>query len=375
MRRIKGFLLILMLFAAVLTNCLAQAAETAGAPLLNGDELFTARDRKQTADTAGAVRLIPESGRDTVIAGEGIYLLGGTYRGTTIVIDAGDDAKVQLVLDGLKITNSDSPAVYVKSADKVFLTTAGSPSSFQVTGAYTPDGSTHLDSVIFSRSDIALNGTGSLEIVSAQGNGISTKDDMKITGGTLKVTSLKDGLEANDSIRVSGGNITINSQKDAVHSENDDDNSTGYVFISGGNLNINAGDDGIQGTTIVQIDGGTITIAQSREGIEATHVQINGGTISVNAGDDGINAASKSPGSVILEVNGGNITLIMAAGDTDAFDANGNLFIRGGTIDITARSAFDADGTALMTGGHVTVNGQVVTELKVQTFGGGGRRH
>ena len=363
---------VVILLVAGLTNCMAQTGDTAGSPLLNGGELFTARDLKQTADISGAIRISPVSGQDSTISKEGVYLLSGTYRDMTVIIDAGDDAKVQLVLENLKVTNTDSPAVYVKSADKVFVTTAAGSSSLQVSGAYRSDGDTNLDSVIFSRSDITLNGTGSLEIVSAQGNGISTKDDLKITGGTLKVSALKDGLEANDSVRIYGGSLTINARKDAVHAENDEDSSTGYIFISGGNLNITAGDDGLQGTTIAQIDGGTIAIVQCMEGIEATHVQINGGKMAINAQDDGINAAAKGDGSVILEVNGGEITVVMAEGDTDAFDANGDLYIRGGTINVTARSAFDADGTAQMTGGQVTVNGTVVTELATQGFGHGG---
>lgn len=391
----KKHLIFTVALAAIfgMTNCTAQtgaagvvgAASTAGAggtagaavvtattPLLGSAEQFTSRDLKQAADTSGAVSLKLTSGKDTTITAEGVYLVSGTYKDTTIIVDAGDDAKVQLVLDGVKITNGDSPAVYVKSADKMFITTSGAASSLQVTGDYTPDGETNLDSVIFSRSDLTLNGTGSMEIVSVKGNGISTKDDLKITGGTISVTSLKDGLEANDSIRVAGGTLTVNSKKDALHSENDEDNTTGYVYISGGVLNLTAGDDGIQGTTITQIDGGTVNILQAQEGIEGTQVQINGGKISINAQDDGVNASAKSNLKVVLEVNGGEVTVVMAAGDTDAFDSNGDLYVRGGTITVTGQSAFDADGTAAMTGGTVTVNGTVVTNLSAQGFGRGG---
>ncbi|MNC83981.1 hypothetical protein D3C75_1382440 [compost metagenome] len=53
----------------------------------------------------------------------------------------------------------------------------------EVTGSYVADGETNLDAVIFSRADMTLNGTGTLEIISNEGNGISSKDDLKITGG------------------------------------------------------------------------------------------------------------------------------------------------------------------------------------------------
>ena len=88
----------------------------------------------------------------------------------------------------------------------------------------------------------------------------------------------------------------------------------------------------------------TIHIPTSKEGIESTRVQINGGSIDIYATDDGINAAEKTSNAMFIEVNGGNITINMAQGDTDAFDSNGDLFIRGGTINIQAHSPFDADG-------------------------------
>ena len=45
-------------------------------------------------------------------------------RGTacTVRIEADKEAKIQLVLDGVSITNDDFPAIYVVSADKVFIT-------------------------------------------------------------------------------------------------------------------------------------------------------------------------------------------------------------------------------------------------------------
>ena len=63
----------------------------------------------------------------------------------------------------------------------------------------------------------------------------------------------------------------------------------------------------------------------------------------------------------------------MGQGDTDAIDSNGDLYINGGTIDITAQFAFDFDGVGQMTGGNVTVNGQTVTQLTNSMMGGGGR--
>jgi hypothetical protein len=61
----------------------------------------------------------------------------------------------------------------------------------------------------------------------------------------------------------------------------------------------------------------------------------------------------------------------MGSCDTDAIDSNGDLYINGGTVDITANSAFDFDGEGAITGGTVTVNGSTVTEITNQMIGGG----
>jgi len=329
------------------------------------DDMFTDRDLEQTPDLSEAEYIVLSSGEDVSITEEGIYVISGSATNVTVVVDADDEAKVQLVLDGVSVTNEDSPVVYVKSADKVFVTTTDGDNTMKVSGTYEADGDTNLDAVIFCKEDLTLNGTGSLEIVSTEGNGVTSKDDLKITGGSLTITSALDSLEANDSIRIGGGELTIDSGKDALHSEYDEDDSVGFIYIAGGTLNISAADDGIRGTTYIQIDGGIVDVSTSTEGIEATYIQINNGNIDVYATDDGINATEKSSAySLMIEVNGGTIYVQVGPGDTDGFDSNGDIYINGGTTDVIAPfSAFDCNGNAAINGGTVRVNGQVIHEI------------
>ncbi|SEU27812.1 carbohydrate-binding domain-containing protein [Paenibacillus sp. NFR01] len=346
---------------------------TSGASALDTAEMFSDRDLEQSADLSSATAIGLVSGKDVTLSAEGVYVLSGEADHVTVTVEAPEDAKVQIVLDGASITNEDAPAIYVKSADKVFVTSADGQNHLEVTGNYAAGGETNVDAVIFSKADLTLNGTGTLDIVSAQGNGISSKDDLKVTGGTYTIQSSADAMEANDSIRVYDGTITIDTGKDGLHSENVDDASLGYIFIQNGTLNITAADDAIRGNSIVQIDGGTIDIKDSEEGIEATTIQINDGQITLYAKNDGINASPKIDATPVIEVNGGTISVSMGSGDTDAFDANGNIAINGGTINVEATSAFDADGTAQLNGGTVTVNGEQITEITVSRGGGGGR--
>lgn len=338
--------------------------------ILDTSSLFTDRDLEQTADTSSATSITVSDGQDVSITEEGVYVISGTAEDVTITVSAPDDAKVQLVLDGASITNDDAPAIYVTSADKVFVTTIGS-NTLSTTGTFVADGDTNLDAVIFSRSDITFNGTGTLAISSSD-NGISSKDAIKVTGGTLDITSTGQSLEANDYIAVAEGTLTLDSQQDGLHAENTDDDSSGFVYIAGGTLSGTVAGQFMQATSVVQIDGGTMTTT-AEEGIEATYVQVNGGSLTINASDDGINATANSTSyDVAIEITGGDVSITMGSGDTDGLDANGNLTISGGNVDITANSPFDFDGNGEITGGTVTVNGEQVTELTNQMMEGGG---
>lgn len=345
---------------------------TMGKSALNTAELFTTRDLKQTADTNKAQAITVADGKTINITEEGVYIIKGSAKNCTIKVTAEKSAKVQLVLDGVSITNDDFPTIYVVSADKCFITTSNKTSTLSVTGQFKSDGDTKTDAVIFSKDDLVLNGVGTLKITSAYGNGISGKDDIKFTGGTYDITTAKDSIEANDSIRICGGKFTINSKKDALHCENDDDGSVGWIYISDGEFNITASSDGIQAITILQIDGGTFDITAS-EGMEASYVQINGGKITISASDDGINASRKSTAitTPTVEINGGDITITMGQGDTDGIDANGNIYVNGGTVNVTGQSTFDYDGIGQLNGGTVIVNGQQVTTLPQSMMGGG----
>ncbi len=334
------------------------------------EEYFTERDLEQTADLSEAVQYTVKDGEDISITEEGIYVLSGSASEVTVSVEAADEDKVQIVLDGVSITNTDSPCIYVKSADKVFVTTTSSDNTLTVTGTFTADGTTNTDAVIFSKDDLVLNGTGTLTIKSTE-NGITSKDDLKVTGGTYTISCTSKALEANDSIAVADGTFTLEAGTDGLHAENDDDDTVGYIYIEGGTFDISCGDDGIHATTTVTINDGTINITAA-EGIEATIVEINDGVLNIQATDDGINASRKSNSlSPSITINGGDVTVVMGGFDSDAIDANGNITINGGTVTITADSAFDYDGTGTLNGGTVIVNGSEVTTLTSQMMGGG----
>ena len=116
-----------------------------------------------------------------------------------------------------------------------------------------------------------------------------------------------------------------------------------FKRIGGGSLNIQEGDDGIHANLVVQIGGGTVTI-KAFEDIKGTYIQINGGTINIQASDDGVNVAQKSRSyTPAVEINDGDITMVMGSGDTDGIVSIGNNIFNSGTILVTGISTFDYD--------------------------------
>ena len=348
-------------------------------------ELFSDRDLSGEYDTEGAVKVVLNktgiecsdegvevSGSNATITKAGTYILSGTLDNGTIIVDADKEDKVQLVLSGVTINSDTFAAIYVRQADKVFVTLdEGTENILSNSGAFSQIDDNEVDAVIFSKDDITVNGKGTLKINCAAGNGISGKDEVTITGGVIEIEAAKHAIRAKDILAIADGSFKLVSDNDGLHAENGDDDSLGNIYITGGDFNIQVADDAIHANSLLQIDGGTFDITAA-EGLEGTYIKVNDGTILINASDDGVNAAYKSSAyTPTFEMNGGTLTINMGAGDTDAVDSNADLIINGGTLDITGQSAFDYDGTAQYNGGTITVNGQTVDSISGQGMGRG----
>ena len=351
------------------TNSSTSSTTTSGTTTTSTvkTDMFTDRDKDASYDEASATKVNLSEVKDSTytITKEGTYILSGTYSGQ-IVVKVADTAKVQLVLDGVTITNESSAAIYVKEADKVFVTLKdGTTSTLTTSGTFVATDDNNVDGVIFSKGDLTINGSGSLKINSTA-HGIVGKDDVAITGGNIDITSTKKGIGGKDSVRIADGTINITTGTDGIHSENSDDTSKGFVYIEGGTITINAADDGIHSGTTLDIVGGKIDITNSNEGIEGKDVNISGGEINIVSTDDGINAtassttgekASMQAQDASINISGGKIT-VNAEGD--GIDSNGNLTVSGGETYVSGptgggNGGIDYNGTATITGGTFIV--------------------
>ena len=273
-------------------------------------DMFTKRDLSGTYEEGEAVKITLsgktatcdssnvqiENGVVTIKAA-GVYVLSGTLTDGTIVVDAGDDDKVQLVLDGVSITAADYAAIYAKNADKVFVTLAeGAENTLTVSGDYVQTDDNNVDAVIFAKCDLTLNGNGSLTVKDTTGHGIVSKDDLVVTGGTYTIESQDHCLNGKDSVRIADGTFTLTCDEDGIHAGNDDQQD-GYIYIEGGDIDISVGDDAMHAEGLLIITGGDIDISKSYEGIEGYKILVTGGDIDVAASDDGFNAAGGSSGN------------------------------------------------------------------------------
>ncbi|MFI3226557.1 MAG: carbohydrate-binding domain-containing protein [Clostridia bacterium] len=198
-------------------------------------------------------------GNIITVSSEGTYVFTGSLSDGQIVVDSDDTAKIQIVLDGVTISNSSSAAICVLEADKVFVTTS-QDSTLTSTIIEDETAETNIDAVIFSKADLTLNGDAPLIIVSSNGNGITSKDDLVITSGDYTLTTDGHGLDANNSIRIANGSFDITSIKDGMHCEHDEDAELGYIYIANGNFVINAQGDGIDSSSQIEIADGNFNI-------------------------------------------------------------------------------------------------------------------
>lgn len=406
---------------------------------VDGGEMFTDRDLQQDYDPAEAVAIglegdairceaaqVTVDGSTATITAAGTYRLSGSLSDGRVVVDADKTAKVQLVLDGVDITCATSAAIYVKQADKVFVTLAeGSRNTLANTAAFVAVDDNNIDAVLFSKEDLTLNGGGSLTVTAAYGHGIVSKDDLVITGGSYTVTAAGHGIAGKDSLRGAGGTLALTAGKDGLHAENADDATLGFLYVADGTFTITAEGDGLSASAGLQWEQGSLTVCSgggsanavqkaedmfgpggwsqsssatssdttSAKGLKSTgDMLISGGTIQVDAADDALHSNADltvaggndqsgyggdmrpdtfaTDADAYIRIAGG--TLVVDA-DGDGVDSNGGLYVSGGETYVSGptnggNGALDYNGEATITGGIFVATG---TTGMAQNFGNG----
>ncbi len=311
------------------------------------DGHFTSSDVKTEVSTEDATVITLDGDSATVtgngayyannkltIAYKGTYVLKGTLNGQ-IEVDADGDDKVWLILDGVKVNCQDSAALYIKSADKVFLNLVeGSVNSFEAGNTLSESAEKDgIDGAVFSKEDLTINGTGSLSVTGRYSHGIVCNDTLKITGGDIGVIAKADGIHANDAVYLKEADITIEAADDGITVSNSE--NEGDFYIASGRVNITG----------------------AYEGIEAVNILVDGGDITISSSDDGFNATATTQGGGVT-INGGTVDIINAGGrDADGIDSNRDIIINGGDIFVSIPTDGNAIDNGSESGGKIVING------------------
>lgn len=397
---------------------------------------YSSRDTDPSYDESSATRIAlseagasvsgdnaTASGSTVTIAAAGTYVITGSSSNGQIVIDAPDDAKVQIVLDGVALSNGSGPCIYASNADKLFVTLAEDTANTLSDGSsWTLSGSEdEPDATVFCTCDLTVNGSGTLNVDATTHHGIHSTDDLVVTGGTLNVNAANDGLVGKDSVKIGGASVHVTAQDDGVKASNDDEDK-GFVLISGGDVDIDAQDDGIKATCLIKTSGGTVTvdsqddalhsdadlwldggtltisaaddgvhaerslwlaegtldITSSYEGIEGQDILVTGGSSSIAYSDDGINAAvasdetsSENTQADAQQANGQNRQTGTGQMPGQQSETGGTITITGGTIDLVSTrqgDSLDSNGTIQIEGGTVTTSGAATGDSSVLDF-------
>ncbi len=306
-------------------------------------------------------------GGTVTIKAAGTYVVSGTLSDGSIVIDAGKDDQVKLVLNNADISSTSSSAIYAaKCAKTIILLAEGTTNTVSDGSSYVADSSdTETDgedlpnAAVFVKDDLTILGEGTLNVKGNARNGITSKDTLIITGGNINITSANHGLTGKDNLHVSGGTLSITSGGDGMRSTYSDetDNDKGHVYIEGGTVNITSTKDGIQSEKNLTINGGTVNITSgsgenasedvSRKGLKSGYaIAIGGGEVNITSPDDGIHSNDT------LTVSGGKVNI--KAGD-DGIHADSSMTISDGTVTISeAYEGLEAE-TVTISGGTLDI--------------------
>ncbi|MBS6474886.1 MAG: carbohydrate-binding domain-containing protein [Clostridiales bacterium] len=369
-------------------SALSTATPGSGATAAPPSELdldFSNRDAGASYELAGATVITCKNGSFAIngagasaegnvltLSAEGTYVLSGELTEGRIIVDAADTDKLQIVLNGLSLHSSNHAPLYIRQADKVFITLADQSVNTLTDGASrdaASDEESKVDGVIFSRSDLCINGSGQLNITAAYKHGIVSKDDLIITGGMLNITANGQGLSGKDAVKIQNGTFVLNTKGDGIQADNTEDSAKGFVYIENGSFEIEAEADAIQAETCLIINGGTFTLTCGGGSANASTDQSGNNRPQWGGWGQSSGNTASAKGlkcAQTLIINGGVFTVDSS---DDAIHCNGDMTIAGGQLTITSGDdGIHADSALLITGGSIVITksyegleGQTVT--------------
>lgn len=288
MKKIKALVLAILAAASVLTAC-GEGSESS-------ETLKNATEIVLNGDTASCESQSVYITDDRIsITAHGTYVLTGTINDAQIYVDCVDAGDVTLVLKDANLHNEDGACIFIKKA------TSAKIELYEGTVNTVSDGDTYMfdnpeadepDACIFSKEDLVIDGTGTLNVNANYMNAIVSKDGLVIDDGIYNLTAANHGIKGKDYLTVNGGEINVVANGDGIKSTNYESELVGYVEINGGTLNITSDDEAVQGVSRITFNGGTLNITANNNGIKCVDkIEFVGGTVVMDVADNALDAA------------------------------------------------------------------------------------
>ena len=267
-----------------------------------------------TSDTSDGVT---QSGSVYTITKAGEYTVAGLLSEGQLIVDAGDEDEITIVLNGTSITCSSGSPIYVKNASEVKIKSEENTFNEVIDkrAEATDDSSDDAgNAAIYATCDLKLVGKGALVVTGNYNNGIQSKDDLSIKNVIVKVTAVNNAIKGNDAVDIESGNIiAISAKGDGIKTSkssiSNKDNQKGIVTITGGNIDVYAACDGIDAAYGVDISGdGNLNIYTDTYSEYSEEVTSSGSSSGTSSGRD--SSANKSASA--------NTVSYVAASDTIA---------------------------------------------------------
>lgn len=285
----------------------------------------------------------------------GTYYITGTNNDLSINVKVGKDDTVYLVIENLNLKSNNTSAIMVEKAKEVIINVNGSENIIEDAINYTyllDSEENEPNSSIFSKSDLVINGDGTLKIVANKNDAIASKDTLKIVNVTLNITSNDDGIRGKDSVIISSATINISSNGDGIKSTNTDENM-GNIVISDSKIAIDSKNgDGIDAQNVLNITNSDISIKTSGTIETKSNNDFMGRNIINNTSENNGSSKGLKAGSEIT-INSGNIVVNSI---DDAIHSNGIVIINDGEIALSSSDdGIHADTNIIINGGNVNI--------------------
>lgn len=300
------------------------------------------------------------SGKRIEIENGGTYLFSGTLSNGQIHVNTKE--KVHIVLNNVDISCSDSSPLFIEDSDNSVITVVGENTVSDST-EYDNAQENEPDAVIYSKDDLSINGSGTLNITANYNEGITSKNDLRISGVTLNIISSGNSIKGKDSLAFMNAAITAESMADGLKSSNTEETDKGYIAVESGNFNITAAQDAMQAETDLIINGGTFNIKTGTQTDTDKTETTESGNISNSFGRRGF-IGEGNPDKTdqsekgfkagrSIQINDGDVT---ADCTDDTVHTNGSIQINGGTIKLSSGDdGIHADETIDVSGGNVNI--------------------